>query len=176
MKTIKDYIRGSLVPLYPRLKRFGISLTESEDRAEDLVQHACERALERFDQWVPGTRFDSWLYQIMYNAWIAEQTSEANKASTSLDDAVNVESNQGPAAVESRMMLDDVFKELLHLPEEHRIVLILVCVDGLSYKEAAEVLNIRVGTVMSRVSRGRFALSRRLGQSFPRSGDVMKLR
>jgi RNA polymerase sigma-70 factor (ECF subfamily) len=176
MKSIQDHIRNRLVPLYPRLKRFGFSLTELEDSAEDLVQHACERALERFDQWTPGTRLDTWLYSIMYHAWIDEQRSAFYRKSAPLEYAANVESTQGLEATENQLMLDDIYRALLQLPEEQRAVLTLVCLDGLSYKEAAEILNICVGTVMSRVSRGRFALARRLEQPSSQTGDLRKMR
>jgi RNA polymerase sigma-70 factor (ECF subfamily) len=176
MKSIQDHIRSRLVSLYPRLKRFGISLTESEDSADDLVQHACERALERSDQWTPGTRLDSWLYSIMYHAWIDEQRSAFNKNSAPLEDALNVESDKGTTVAENLLMLDDVYQALLQLPEDQRIVLTLVCIDGMSYKEAAEILSISIGTVMSRVSRGRFSLAKRLGQSPWQPSDIVKLR
>ena len=76
-----------------------------------------------------------------------------------------------------RLTLDNVYRELCNLPEEQRAVLLLVCVDGLSYKEVAEILSIPVGTVMSRVARGRLALADRIEASGAHSADnILKLR
>jgi len=176
MEKTEDHIRNALVPLYPRLKRFAISLTGSMDGADDLVQHACERALTRISQWTPGTRLDSWLYRIMHNAWIDEQRCAYLRTHACLDDAADVPSDEGRAQAENRLMLDAVFRELLHLPEEQRAVLTLVCIDGLSYKEAADILGICIGTVMSRISRSRIALAKRIEISSPRPDNILKIR
>ncbi|UEM07923.1 RNA polymerase sigma factor (plasmid) [Skermanella rosea] len=175
MKTTEDHIRSNLVPLYPRLKRFAVSLTGSLDSAEDLVQHACERALERSEQWTPGTRLDNWLYCIMHRAWIDEQRSAFRRTRAPLDEASDVECGEGATAAENLLMLDAVYRTLLQLPEEQRSVLTLVCVDGLSYKETAQILGICVGTVMSRVSRGRIALAKRIEEPSSRSDNIVKL-
>jgi RNA polymerase sigma-70 factor (ECF subfamily) len=137
-------------------------LTGSFDSGDDLVQQACERALARASQWQPGTRLDSWLYRIMRNAWVDERRSARHCSQAPLEAADDSIGDDGETVTSARLTLDAVRRELGRLPEEQRAVLILVCVDGLSYREAAEILSIPVGTVMSRIARGRLALAERI--------------
>lgn len=143
--------------LVPRLRRFGLALTGSRADADDLVQTACERALRRFGQLRDQTRLDAWLYGIMRNLWTDEIRARRVRAHESLDDADPI-GVDGAAVVEGQIMLSSVRTCLATLSPEQRSVLMLVCVDGLSYREAAEVLAIPIGTVMSRLSRGRHEL------------------
>lgn len=157
-----DDIRNALVPLYPRLRRFATALTGSVQDADDLVQQTCERALSRPSQWRPGTRLDSWLYRIMHNRWADERRSAWRRTRVPIEEAREEIGEDGEAHALAALTLDTVYRELWRLPEEQRVVLILACVDGLTYKEVAEVLELPIGTVMSRLARGRLALAERL--------------
>lgn len=150
-----------IVALLPRLRRLARVLTRDASAADDLVQIAVERALTRRDQWRPGTRLDSWVMRIMKNAWIDETRSRARwgKVVEGEDAGVNVSAVTGDPA-ESMAIAQAMAK----LPDEQRIAVALVLVDGLSYADAAEVLEIPPGTLNSRLVRGRMALMEMLEQ------------
>jgi RNA polymerase sigma-70 factor, ECF subfamily len=151
-----------LVALLPRLRRFALSLTGSVAEADDLVQAACERALRARDQWVPGTRLDSWVFRIIRNLWIdAIRKRKTEGIVEAIDEASNVEGEDGRELVETALTLTDVNNAVSELPEEQRTVLLLVCTEERSYQEAAEMLGIPIGTVMSRLARGRRSLAER---------------
>ena len=159
---MRDHIQTGLLALLPRLRRFAIALTGSVADGEELLQGTCERALKKAGQARDLTRVDAWIYGIMRNLWVDELRSRRVRRHAVLDEATEVVGDDGVATAEGRMALAVVRRELATLPEEQRTVLVLVCVDGLSYKEAADVLGIPIGTVMSRLSRGRQALHERL--------------
>ncbi len=157
-------LRAVLVAMMPRLRRFGLALTGRATDADDLVQNACERALRRGDQLRSNARADAWIYGIMRHLWNDEVRSRRIRRHACLESAGEVVGEGGERVVEGRMTLDAVRRLLSGLPEEQRTVLLLVCVDGLSYREAADVLGTPVGTVMSRLSRGRQELAARLSR------------
>ena len=159
---MRDQIQTGLLTLLPRLRRFAISLTGSVTDAEELVQGACERVLNKSDQVRDVARVDSWIYGIMRNLWVDEMRSRRVRRHDDLSEAGDIVGEDGVATTEGRITLAAVRRELATLPEEQRVVLVFVCVDGLSYKEAADILGIPVGTVMSRLSRGRQALYEKL--------------
>ncbi|HET6806943.1 MAG TPA: RNA polymerase sigma factor [Frateuria sp.] len=161
-----------LSALLPRLRRFGLALTGSAVEADELVQDACARALQREGQLRDQARLDAWLYGIMRNLWIDEIRARSRRRHEPLDVATEVAGDDGPAVAEGRITLELVRRRLQEMPAEHRTILVLVCVDGLSYREAAEVLGIAIGTVMSRLSRARRDLAERLGT---RSGGSVSL-
>ena len=144
--------------LLPRLRRFGLALTGSRADADDLVQNACERAMRRAGQLRDHSRADSWIYHIMRNLWVDEVRARRVRAHDSLDAADNVAGIDGVAAAEGHITLGAVRRCLGRMSADHRAVLVLVCVDGLSYRETAEVLDLPIGTVMSRLSRARLDL------------------
>ena len=145
-----------LIALLPRLRRFARALARNDDEADDLVQSACERALRSQDSFVPGTRLDSWMCRIMQNLWIDRCRAAAKRAETvEIDDAHDVVGSDGRAVTLSRLTLAEVRRRVRDLPEEQRLVLALVTLEGLSYREAAERLAVPLGTVMSRLSRAR---------------------
>ena len=155
-----------MIGLLPRLRRFARGLTGSEVEADDLVQAACERAIQRIGQWQPGTRLDSWMFRIMQNLWI--DTIRMGKLRGSHLSVVDPEGQQVPGmdgeqATMNRLTLEAVRRGVQRLPPDQRSVLLLVCVEGHSYKETADTLGIPVGTVMSRLSRARLALNRMVG-------------
>lgn len=156
--------RAQIVSLLPRLRRFAHGLTPDRHLADDLVQAACLKALERWHQWQPGTSLASWLFRIVQNTWIDEFRSRARQATDSDEDALlDLPGEDGRAVVERRSELQAVRRGIAALPEEQRAVLLLVTVDGLSYQEAAEVLGVPMGTVMSRLARARGKLADAIG-------------
>lgn len=157
-------VRLQIVTMLPRLRRFALSLAGARDQADDLVQGTCERALRSIEQWTPGTRLDSWMYRIMRNHWIDEHRKAAPMRRTDdLELIVNRAGEDGRQTTEVRMTLGAVERAMIDLPEEYRSVLYLVCIEDLSYKEAAAVLDIPIGTVMSRLSRARKAVAEAVG-------------
>jgi RNA polymerase sigma-70 factor (ECF subfamily) len=154
-----------LIALLPRLRRFAFGLAGSADEGDDLLQSALERALGRLDQWQKGTRLDSWMFRIVQTVWIDRQRARRRRG-VHVDVAAMPDLPGGDAAheTESRLHLAAVQRCVSRLPAEQREVLMLVSVDGMSYREAADVLAIPMGTVMSRLSRARLALGRMLGE------------
>ena len=168
-----------LVALLPRLRRFAYGLTGSIEEGDDLVQTACERALAAADRFERGTRLDSWLYRILQNAWI-DGVRRRRRGAVGLDPRELDAYPGGDAAAEAeaRLTLMDVRRAVAELAPEQRAVLILVSVEGVAYREAAEILGLPIGTVMSRLGRARLALGRAL-EAPPReagNGNVVKLR
>lgn len=146
-----------IVTLLPRLRGFARALARSPDAADDLVQATCEKALRHSESWTPGTSLDSWLFRIMRNHWI--DTVRRSRPEAPLDDAeAALQSEDGRRTVEARLALADVRAIADALPDEQRMVLMLVCVEEMSYREAAALLDVPIGTVMSRLARARAAL------------------
>jgi RNA polymerase sigma-70 factor, ECF subfamily len=157
-------IRLQVVTMLPRLRRFARSLAGDADRADDLVQGTCERALRGLDGWQAGTRLDSWLYRIMQNLWIDEiRRRNTRRTEQPIEEAFDLAGDDGERVVEGRLTAQEVMRALGQLSEEQRAVVSLVCIEDLSYREAAVALNIPVGTVMSRLARSRLALGEMLG-------------
>ncbi|GHC83471.1 RNA polymerase sigma factor [Novosphingobium pokkalii] len=151
-----------MLALLPRLRRFATGLARDTARADDLCQMTVERALRSRQQWQEGSRLDSWMYRIMRNLWIDEARAETRRGQTFLDEdagvAVGADGGQ-----EARAQLSDVDRAMARLPEEQREAVLLVMVEGRSYKEAAEIVGCPVGTLNSRLVRGRDALLAMLG-------------
>lgn len=151
-------IKRELVALLPRLRRFALVLTRSSDAADDLVHSCVARALERLDQWVDGTRLDRWLFQIMKTVWLNNRTSASLRRTESIEDEEDARSIDGASAMEAYLTLKEVRHSFENLPPDQQRALLLVSVEGYSYKEAAEILDVPIGTVVSRLARGRAAL------------------
>jgi len=147
-----------LVAVLPRLRRFARGLAGSAADADDLVQAACERALARQHQFQEGTRFDSWMFRIVQTIWIDQIRARDVRKEDSEVAEERLGSDEPVRRVEARLALDEVRRAVGRLPPDQRTALLLVTVDGLSYKEAAEVVQVPVGTIMSRLARARIAL------------------
>ena len=148
-----------LIAVLPRLRRFCRGLAGSAVEGDELLQMACERALSRLHQWQPGTRFDSWMYRIAQTIWINKMQQEKTRNTVSDTDALsNIVGGDARQDIEIRDLYGKTMTSLRRLPNEQREVLILVCVEGLSYKEAANMLDLKIGTVMSRLARARMRL------------------
>ncbi|MEX2149597.1 MAG: RNA polymerase sigma factor [Steroidobacteraceae bacterium] len=151
-----DQVRGQLGELLPRLRRFARVITRNVHDADDLVQVAVEKALARAAQWRPESRLDNWVFGIMKNAWIDEIRSRRRR------DRVHAPEEAGLAVGDSSADMRDIALSvqaaMARLPEDQRLAVALVLVEGLSYKEASEALDIPIGTLTSRLARGREAL------------------
>src|SRR5437763_11880325 len=151
-----------LIAVLPRLRRFARGLAGSASEADDLVQAACERALAREHQFQEGTRFDSWMFRIVQTIWIDQlRARDVRKEGGDVEEE-RMGSDAAVRSVEARLALAEVRRAVQRLPAEQRNVLMLVTVEGLSYKEAAEVAGVPVGTIMSRLARARIALQQQL--------------
>ena len=157
---------GLLPDILPRLWNFALRITGDRHDAEDLVQRACVRALERPHQLQPGTSALSWMFSIVHTTWINEVRARSVRSRTSIDwDDVLLETVADPAArtPETDIMHGQIVDAVERLPEAQRVVMLLVAVEGLGYREAAEVLDVPVGTVMSRLARARQSIGALFG-------------
>jgi RNA polymerase sigma-70 factor (ECF subfamily) len=151
-----ENVHEQIVALLPRLRRFARNLARNPHDADDVVQIALERALLKLDQWRRDARLDSWLFKIVRNAWIDELRSRGRRDKMFL--AAEAGDNVGDATLDREADLMSVQSAMANLPEDQRTAVSLVLVEGLSYKEAADVLDIPIGTLTSRLARGREAL------------------
>jgi RNA polymerase sigma-70 factor (ECF subfamily) len=148
-----------MVRLLPRLRRFAYSLTRNADQGDDLAQETCVRALSRIDQWQPGTSLDSWMFRIAQNLWLDQlRAAKTRGTAIDLDAAGEISGSDGRDVTDSRLTMRDVAAGMSALAPEQQVLVALVCIDGHSYKEAAEVLDLPIGTVMSRLARARRTL------------------
>jgi RNA polymerase sigma factor (sigma-70 family) len=154
-----DGRQREIVELLPRLRRLARALARDGTDADDLVQATVERALIHKDQWRQGTRLDSWMFRIMKNAWIDESRARSRRGRMLAPEEEGARiGDDGAAAMEMRLEAAAVAKAMGQLPDDQRLAVALVLVEGLSYKEAAEVLEVPQGTLTSRLVRGRMAL------------------
>ncbi|NKJ50299.1 RNA polymerase subunit sigma-70 [Burkholderia sp. SG-MS1] len=153
---------ASMLPgMLPRLWAFALRLSGDRHDAEDLVQRACMRALERAHQLRPGTAPLSWMFSIVQSTWINEQRARNVRSRGSVDcDREFLETVADPLAAmpEQHAMDQQIVSAVQALPEAQRAVMLLVGVEGLSYNEAADALGVPIGTIMSRLSRARRAI------------------
>ena len=156
MADSSQNVRDEIAALLPRLRRFGRTLARHREDADDLVQTAVARALVRTDQWQPGTRLDSWMFRIMQNAWIDETRARERRGQTFV--AEECGEQIGVSTTDAQIDAIAVRKAVAQLGDDQRAVVGLVLVEGLPYKEAAEVLGVPVGTLTSRLARAREAL------------------
>jgi RNA polymerase sigma-70 factor (ECF subfamily) len=159
----EDQLRAQMMALLPRLRRFALALTSRPSEADDLVQDTVERALRNLNQFVPDTRMDSWMFRIAQNLWIDRLRANKVRAGTvnDLTEAENL-AFDGERAAEAHSMLAATMRALKELPQEQREVVALVLIDGISYREAAAILELPIGTVTSRLARAREALAVRV--------------
>ena len=157
-----DDLRAQMIALLPRLRSFARGLSGQHALADDLVQITVEKALRNLDAFVPGTRMDSWLFRILRNSFIDHVRARRDTDSLDDDDAMPLVGQDGREVTETRLHLADVRRAMSRLPEDQRVVLMLVCVEGMRYREAALALDVPLGTVMSRLGRARAALAQAL--------------
>jgi RNA polymerase sigma-70 factor (ECF subfamily) len=144
---------GLIAQQIPRLRRYARALTGDRNAADDLVQDTLERALSRYHLWRRGSDLRAWLFTIMHNIHVNQARSRSRHQHEALEADSSAEALRGrdPDSLELR----DLASALARVPEEQRAVLLLVGLEQFTYDEAARVLDIPIGTVMSRLSRGR---------------------
>lgn len=160
----KADISSGLTEHLGRLWRYGLVLSRRSDVADDLVQQTCVRALERAEQFVAGTRLDRWLFSILHSIWLNEIRSRRVRQGQGFVDADEALIVDGAHETETHVMANQVLRLVNALPEAQRIAVFLAYVEGLSYKEVANLLNIPIGTVMSRLAAARARLSGSLSE------------
>jgi RNA polymerase sigma-70 factor, ECF subfamily len=156
MHASLEQLREEIVALLPRLRRFARTLARDPHDADDLVQIAVERALARSEQLRPDARLSSWMFGILRNAWIDEARTRGRRNQIFAPEALG--ENVGDSASETHTDVLSVQEAMARLPDEQRVAVGLVLVEGLSYKEAAEIIGVPVGTLTSRLARGREGL------------------
>ena len=151
-----------MLALLPRLRRFAAGLARNPADGDDLCQATVLRALDRREQWQKGTRLDSWMMTMMRNIWIDEQRARKRRGETFVAEEAGLGVGEG-GGQEEAVELSVIDRALRTLPDEQREAVLLVMVEGYSYKEAAAIVGCPVGTLNSRLVRGRDALLARLG-------------
>jgi len=159
-KTGQDEVRANLPQYLARLWRYGLVLTNRSDAAEDLVQATCVRALERAQQFSAGTNLQRWLFAIMHSIWLNEVRSRRIRQGEGTIDAEKALVVDGAEQVEADVLAHQILREVRTLPEGQREAVFLVYVEGMAYREAAAVLDVPIGTIMSRLAAARLALGR----------------
>jgi len=156
----------ALIEALPRLRRYALSLCRKGDVADDLVQIAVDRAVANRDRHDPATSVLPWLMRILRNAWIDQTRRQATRG-TELDitEMPQTAVFDGDRALEARIAWRETEAALATLPHDQQEIVRLVCIEELTYAEAAAVLDIPRGTVMSRLARARVALAQKLGIS-----------
>src|SRR5215831_3734879 len=139
----------------PRLRRYASALLRNRDRADDLVQDTLLRGLEKLHLYQPGTNLRAWLFTVMHNLYVNSYRRAARQGQT-----IHVEKVQlsTPASQVSRLELRDLERALASLPEEQRTTLLLIGLEGMRYEDVAQICDVPIGTVRSRLSRVRQAL------------------
>ena len=158
--------RQALVALLPRLRRFARVLTGNLADADDVVQASLEKAMLNWDQWQPGSRLDSWMFRIARNTWIDDRRRAHNRAGhDDISALIDLAGDDGVALVEAGDEARKIRAAVDRLPPEQRDVVALVVLEEMSYRDAAEALEVPIGTVMSRLSRAKAALAKVLAMS-----------
>ena len=159
-----DPFEAELTALLPRLRRFAHGLSRSAADADDLTQLTVERALRSRAQWTPGTRLDSWAYRIMRNLWIdtVRARGRRDRVEAPQDEAESL-GHDPREAIDASIELQRAMAAMERLPDEQREVVSLILIEGFGYREAADMLDLPIGTVSSRLVRGRNALLEMLG-------------
>jgi len=150
--------------MLPRLRRFAVGLCGNPADGDDLCQMSLERALANRSKWQEGTRLDSWMYRVMRNIWIDEGRATARRRQTFVAEEAG-EGVGGAGAQEAAVELGNVDRAMQRLPHDQREAVLLVMVEGYGYREAAEIVGCPVGTMNSRLVRGRDALMTMLGEA-----------
>ncbi len=163
MEPSGEDLSDRIIGLLPRLRRFARSLARNRQDADDLVQITVERALARAEQLRPDHSLASWLFGILRNAWIDE--GRRRRRREALLEPEDIAERVGDPAAGSDPDLLCLQDALARLPDDQRLAIALVLVEGFSYKEAATIMRVPVGTLTSRLARGREALQAMLSET-----------
>ena len=153
-------VREAMLPLLPRLRRLARALAGQLADADDLVQTVLERALTRADQWRPDAPLDKWMFAIARNAWRDELRARSRSQNLFAPEEAGITTADGSSAPVQKL---ELAAALAALPPDHREVVALVLIEGMSYAETSELLDVPVGTVTSRLARARATLQAHLG-------------
>jgi RNA polymerase sigma-70 factor (ECF subfamily) len=163
----------AIIALMPDLRRFARSLARSDDAANELVQAAYEHALRQPKSLAALKRPSNWMRCIIRNIWIDEKRSSRYRLLVPLDNDKHIAADDVERTTIVRATLARVYTEIPLLPDKLRSPIVLVCLDGLSYRDAAARLNVPMGTLMSLLHRARQELAQRMGA--PSSADVARI-
>lgn len=158
-KSAHDTVMSGLPEVYPRLWRYAVALTGRRDWADDLVQTTCVRAMEKSDLFQVGTHLDRWLFTMAQRLWLNELRSRKVREGGGLVPIEDTPIADNKPDSETNILARDVFSKVQGLPDAQREAVFLVYVEGYSYKDAAEIMGIPIGTVMSRLAAGRKKLN-----------------
>jgi RNA polymerase sigma-70 factor (ECF subfamily) len=172
---VSAFTAAEVEALIPRLRRYARALTGSRDAADDLTQDTLERAWGKRALWRPDTNLRAWLFTVMHNVHVNGLKS-ARRTEAGGGDAEEERLPAASSSVETGIVLGELRAALAALPDDQRAVVLLVGLEQLSYAEAAEVLGIPAGTVMSRLARGRERLRRLLEAGTGNTGRAALLR
>lgn len=152
------FTTAELYEVLPALRRFALSLTRNEDRADDLVQDSVERALLKSEYFEPGTNLRSWIFTVCRRVFLNQIRKQKSRGvSVELDDAPQVKLAEA-APQDGALAFSEMAGHFERLPLRDKVVLSLVVIEGMKYEEAATLLDVPVGTVRSRLSRARSRL------------------
>lgn len=154
-----------LAALLPRLRRFAHALSRDAADADDLTQSTIERSLKSANQWQPGTKLDSWCYRIMRNLWIDTARVRSRRSAREAPEEEGLNVGDDPRdAMDASVDLKRIMEAMERLPDEQREIVALILVEGFGYREVSEMLDLPIGTVSSRLVRGRTALLAMVGE------------
>ncbi len=185
MKTkeeLKELFQSLLMPELGALFRTALRMTRNREDAEDLVQEAITKAFSAFDRFEEGTNFRAWIFRILTNTFINNYYRVRDKQKLPSLDEMEEDTSFQPAfkgttpeeALLNTLTKEDILRAIESIPLEFRAVVVLILIEGFSYKDAAEVLGIPIGTVMSRLHRGRKLLQKILWEYSNRKNALKK--
>ncbi|MFN8828714.1 MAG: RNA polymerase sigma factor [Labrys sp. (in: a-proteobacteria)] len=151
-----------LTELIPRLYRFAMSICRNEEDARELVQATCLRALERKDQYVAGSRLDHWTFAILSSIWKNQLRSRKVREGNGYVELDDLSVPDPAPAIERSVLLSQIMRHVDRLPEAQREAVLLVYVEGFSYEDAAQIAQVPVGTITSRLVSARVSIARAL--------------
>lgn len=157
-------VKQGLNPLYPRLWRYCLVVTGNRDWADDLAQNTCLKALERAEQFQASTQLDRWVFKIAQRTWIDELRKQAVRTGGGLAPIEDIDLPDTKLDPEANLIVRQTLLQVMALPEAQRTTVILVYGEGYSYREAAEILDIPIGTIMSRLAAARVKLAQELDE------------
>ncbi len=160
--------RRELVNLLPKLRRFAMTLTRNGSDADDLVQEACERAITRSHLWNGEGRLESWVYAMTRNLWVDEIRKRKVRTGSGTVDVAEQDTLHIEASADKAVYAKQLHKLIMTMPEGLSSVFLLVNVEGHSYRDAADILGIPIGTVMSRLSAARIRLAAMISEQTER--------
>lgn len=166
--------KRQVVQYIPRLRRYASALLADVDAAEELVQETLVKALNRLGSWRRGTDMRAWLFSIMHNLYVNQMIRDSKRPDNQTLDAGVGQYVEHSAQADSMARMSDIERHLKCLPEQQRAVLLLVALEGMTYAETAKILDIKKGTVMSRLHRARETLRVNMGE--PRSSNISFIR